>query len=105
MAYASKDPVWEEGFTFFVHNIKTQQLLIQVGPKAHFGYVQTVLVNLPLNKALPATQSHINSSHNITASLIPQCLKSAECVLGKGAREEDPSGRPDPASESTAVHF
>lgn len=30
VAYASKDPVWEEGFTFFVHNIKTQQLQIEV---------------------------------------------------------------------------
>lgn len=30
MVYASKDPVWEEGFTFFVHNIKDQQLSVQV---------------------------------------------------------------------------
>ncbi|KAJ0037231.1 hypothetical protein NL108_017289, partial [Boleophthalmus pectinirostris] len=29
VVYASKDPVWEEGFTFFVHNIKTQQLQVQ----------------------------------------------------------------------------
>lgn len=28
--YASKDPVWEQGFTFFVHNVKTQQLTVQV---------------------------------------------------------------------------
>uniref|UniRef100_A0A8C3A5J8 Extended synaptotagmin-like protein 3 n=1 Tax=Cyclopterus lumpus TaxID=8103 RepID=A0A8C3A5J8_CYCLU len=30
VAFASKDPVWEQGFTFFVHNVQTQQLLVQV---------------------------------------------------------------------------
>ncbi|XP_039883597.1 extended synaptotagmin-3 [Simochromis diagramma] len=30
VVYASKDPVWEEGFTFFVRNVKAQQLSIQV---------------------------------------------------------------------------
>uniref|UniRef100_A0A672ICW4 Extended synaptotagmin-3-like n=1 Tax=Salarias fasciatus TaxID=181472 RepID=A0A672ICW4_SALFA len=28
--YASKDPVWEEGFTFFIRNARTQQLKVQV---------------------------------------------------------------------------
>lgn len=30
VVYSSKDPVWEEGFTFFVHDVKTQQLNVQV---------------------------------------------------------------------------
>ncbi|KAM3861920.1 extended synaptotagmin-2-B-like [Diretmus argenteus] len=30
VVYASKDPVWEEGFTFFVHNLKNQQLNVEV---------------------------------------------------------------------------
>lgn len=29
VVYSSKDPVWEEGFTFFVHDVKTQ-LSVQV---------------------------------------------------------------------------
>lgn len=33
VVFASKDPVWEEGFTFFVHNVKTQQLIVQVCEK------------------------------------------------------------------------
>lgn len=30
VVFASKDPVWEEGFTFFVHSVKVQQLIVQV---------------------------------------------------------------------------
>uniref|UniRef100_A0A3P9CHY2 Extended synaptotagmin-like protein 3 n=1 Tax=Maylandia zebra TaxID=106582 RepID=A0A3P9CHY2_9CICH len=30
VAYASKDPVWEKGFTFFVHNVSAQELIVQV---------------------------------------------------------------------------
>nr|XP_024657627.1 extended synaptotagmin-2-like [Maylandia zebra] len=29
VAYASKDPVWEKGFTFFVHNVSAQELIVQ----------------------------------------------------------------------------
>lgn len=30
VVYASKDPVWEQGFNFFVRNVKTQQLIVQI---------------------------------------------------------------------------
>ncbi|XP_019208704.1 extended synaptotagmin-3 isoform X1 [Oreochromis niloticus] len=30
VVYASKDPVWEEGFTFFVRDVNVQQLFVQV---------------------------------------------------------------------------
>ncbi|XP_032422919.1 extended synaptotagmin-3 isoform X1 [Xiphophorus hellerii] len=30
VAYLSKNPVWEQGFNFFVQNVKTQQLTLQV---------------------------------------------------------------------------
>ncbi|XP_014851559.1 PREDICTED: extended synaptotagmin-3-like isoform X2 [Poecilia mexicana] len=30
VAYTSKNPVWEQGFNFFVQNVKTQQLTLQV---------------------------------------------------------------------------
>ncbi|KAK1903465.1 Extended synaptotagmin-3 [Dissostichus eleginoides] len=50
VAYASKDPKWEEGFTFFVHNVKTQQLMIQV--KEHEKKTQLGIFNLPLTRLL-----------------------------------------------------
>ncbi|XP_056145436.1 extended synaptotagmin-3 isoform X2 [Lampris incognitus] len=50
VVYASKDPVWEEGFTFFVHNIENQHLIVQVkeqGKKTLLG-----ALNLPLSRLL-----------------------------------------------------
>ncbi|XP_019118935.2 extended synaptotagmin-3 [Larimichthys crocea] len=53
VAYASKDPVWEEGFTFFVHDIKTQQLSLQV--KQQEKKTQLGMLNLPLSRLLSAS--------------------------------------------------
>ncbi|XP_034549314.1 extended synaptotagmin-3 [Notolabrus celidotus] len=50
VVYASKDPVWEEGFTFFVQNVKTQQLSVQV--KEHEKKNQLGVVNIPLHRLL-----------------------------------------------------
>uniref|UniRef100_A0A3Q3CC44 Extended synaptotagmin-like protein 3 n=1 Tax=Haplochromis burtoni TaxID=8153 RepID=A0A3Q3CC44_HAPBU len=50
IVYASKDPVWEEGFTFFVRDVNTQQLSVQVKEpekKNHLG-----VLNLPLSRLL-----------------------------------------------------
>ncbi|XP_028992074.1 extended synaptotagmin-3 [Betta splendens] len=50
IVFASKDPVWEEGFTFFVHNVKTQQLIVQV--KEPEKKTQLGVLVLPLNRLL-----------------------------------------------------
>ncbi|XP_073329093.1 extended synaptotagmin-3 isoform X2 [Pagrus major] len=58
IAFASKDPVWEEGFTFFVHDIKTQQLSVQIKEPEK----KTVLgvLNLPLSRLLNASNMAID---------------------------------------------
>uniref|UniRef100_A0A672IDM4 Extended synaptotagmin-3-like n=1 Tax=Salarias fasciatus TaxID=181472 RepID=A0A672IDM4_SALFA len=48
--YASKDPVWEEGFTFFIRNARTQQLKVQV--KEHEKKTQLGVLNIPLTRLL-----------------------------------------------------
>ncbi|XP_041806701.1 extended synaptotagmin-3 isoform X2 [Chelmon rostratus] len=50
VVYASKDPVWEEGFTFFVHNVQTQRLMVQV--KEHEKKTPLGVLNLPLTRLL-----------------------------------------------------
>ncbi|XP_072253980.1 extended synaptotagmin-3 [Leuresthes tenuis] len=50
VVYASKDPTFEEGFTFFVQNIKTQQLIVQV--KEHEKKTLLGVLNLPLSRLL-----------------------------------------------------
>ncbi|CAB1419171.1 unnamed protein product [Pleuronectes platessa] len=50
VVFASKDPVWEEGFTFFVHNVKTQQLSLKV--KEPEKKTPLGVLNLPLTRLL-----------------------------------------------------
>ncbi|XP_019724899.1 extended synaptotagmin-3 [Hippocampus comes] len=48
VAFSTKDPVWEEGFTFFVHDIKTQQLIVQI--KENEKKTQLGILRLPLSR-------------------------------------------------------
>uniref|UniRef100_I3JA21 Extended synaptotagmin-like protein 3 n=1 Tax=Oreochromis niloticus TaxID=8128 RepID=I3JA21_ORENI len=50
VVYASKDPVWEEGFTFFVRNVKAQHLSIQVKEPEKKNPLG--VLNLPLSRLL-----------------------------------------------------
>ncbi|KAM9804520.1 extended synaptotagmin-3 [Neosynchiropus ocellatus] len=50
VAFSSKDPVWEEGFTFFVHDVNSQQLVIQV--KEHEKKTALGILSLPLTRLL-----------------------------------------------------
>ncbi|XP_068186269.1 extended synaptotagmin-3 [Antennarius striatus] len=50
VVYSSKDPVWEEGFTFFVRDAKAQQLVVQV--REHEKKNALGIFNLPLNRLL-----------------------------------------------------
>lgn len=78
VVYASKDPAWEEGFTFFVHNVSTQQLLLQV--KEHEKKQQLGVFHLPLSRLLnisdmtldqrvPLERSGANSQIKLKATL------------------------------------
>ncbi|XP_008278562.1 extended synaptotagmin-3 [Stegastes partitus] len=78
VAYASKDPVFEEGFTFFVHNVRTQQLIVQV--KEHEKKTLLGVLNLPLSRLLstsnmmvdqrfPLERSGANSQIKLKATL------------------------------------
>ncbi|XP_029700687.1 extended synaptotagmin-3 [Takifugu rubripes] len=50
VVYSSKDPAWEEGFTFFVHSVKKQQLCVQI--KEHEKKTLLGTLSLPLNRLL-----------------------------------------------------
>ncbi|XP_076730831.1 extended synaptotagmin-3-like [Maylandia zebra] len=56
VAYASKDPVWEKGFTFFVHNVSAQELIVQVKEPEKKNLVG--VLSLPL--------SHLLRTSNLT---------------------------------------
>uniref|UniRef100_A0A8D0ACC8 Extended synaptotagmin-like protein 3 n=1 Tax=Sander lucioperca TaxID=283035 RepID=A0A8D0ACC8_SANLU len=78
VVYASKDPVWEEGFTFFVHNVKTQQLIVQVKEsekKTQLGVLHLPLARLlnisdmTIDHRLPLERSGVNSQIKLKATL------------------------------------
>ncbi|CAL8372099.1 unnamed protein product [Arctogadus glacialis] len=48
VAYASNKPVWEEGFTFFVHSIKNEQLTVEV--KEHEKKNVLGVLTIPLSR-------------------------------------------------------
>ncbi|XP_004082055.1 extended synaptotagmin-3 [Oryzias latipes] len=48
VVYANKDPEWGEGFTFFVQNVKTQELIIHV--KEYDKKTSLGKLELPLNR-------------------------------------------------------
>ncbi|KAJ8410630.1 hypothetical protein AAFF_G00195340 [Aldrovandia affinis] len=51
--YASKDPIWEECFTFFVHSVKNQQLKVQIKEPEKKTPLGTL--TLPLTRLLNAS--------------------------------------------------
>ncbi|XP_036396445.1 extended synaptotagmin-3 isoform X2 [Megalops cyprinoides] len=53
VVYASKDPIWEECFTFFVHSVMNQQLNVQI--KEHEKKTLLGTLSLPLTRLLQAS--------------------------------------------------
>nr|XP_046259476.1 extended synaptotagmin-3 [Scatophagus argus] len=66
VVYSSKDPVWEQGFTFFVHNVKTQQLTVQV--KEHEKKTQLGILKLPLSRLLNTSNMTIDQRFSLERS-------------------------------------
>ncbi|XP_023278959.1 extended synaptotagmin-3-like [Seriola lalandi dorsalis] len=66
VAYASKDPVWEEGFTFFVHNVKTQELRVQV--KEQEKKTSLGSLNLPLDRLLNTSNMTLDQRFQLERS-------------------------------------
>ncbi|KAK2839528.1 hypothetical protein Q5P01_013268 [Channa striata] len=66
VVYASKDPVWEEGFTFFVHNVKTQQLMVQV--KEHEKKTQLGVLSIQLSRLLNTSNMSLDQRFQLELS-------------------------------------
>ncbi|XP_061579912.1 extended synaptotagmin-3 [Cololabis saira] len=78
VAFASKDPAWEEGFTFFVQDVNTQQLVIQVKEqekKTQLGVLTLSLhrllntSNMTLDQRFMLERSGANSQIKLKATL------------------------------------
>ncbi|XP_060909813.1 extended synaptotagmin-3 [Labrus mixtus] len=66
VVFASKDPVWEEGFTFFVHSVKTQQLSLQI--KAHEKKSELGVLNIPLSRLINTSNMTLDQRFQLERS-------------------------------------
>ncbi|KAL6101261.1 esyt3 [Pungitius sinensis] len=75
VAYASKDPVWEQGFTFFVHNVKTQQLTVQIKVNEKKTAAPLGVLNVPLSRLLNASDMTLDQRFQLERSGVNSQIK------------------------------
>ncbi|XP_067459195.1 extended synaptotagmin-3 [Thunnus thynnus] len=94
VVFASKDPVWEEGFTFFVHNVKTQQLIVQV--KEHDKKTQLGVLNLPLTRLLNISNMTLDQRLQLERSGANSQIKLKATLRILSEEKPPPKIVPDP---------
>ncbi|XP_068422649.1 extended synaptotagmin-2 isoform X2 [Clinocottus analis] len=108
--YKTNEPVWEEAFTFLIHNPRTQELQVEVKDEKHECSLGTL--TLPLSRLLEAEEMTLNQRFPLKNSG-PSCtlkMKMALRVLCLDQPPSSPSGsapasvplnRNRPAADST----
>ncbi|KAK7938881.1 hypothetical protein WMY93_002207 [Mugilogobius chulae] len=93
VVYASKDPAWEEGFTFFVHNVQTQQLQVQV--KEPEKKTPLGVLSLPLSRLLPLSDMTLDQRFPLERSGATSQIKLKATL--RILTEDKPPPKIDPA--------
>uniref|UniRef100_A0A8C5H759 C2 domain-containing protein n=1 Tax=Gouania willdenowi TaxID=441366 RepID=A0A8C5H759_GOUWI len=78
VVFSSKDPAWEEGFSFFVRNVRTEQLSLQVR-KTQLG-----VLHLPLSRLLATSNMSLDQRFQLERSGANSQIK-LKAVLRVGA--------------------
>ncbi|CAJ1072987.1 extended synaptotagmin-2-A isoform X1 [Xyrichtys novacula] len=76
--YKTNEPVWEEAFTFFIHNPKTQELEVEVKDEKHECSLGTLTV--PLTRLLEAEEMTLNQRFPLKNSG-PSCTLKMKMAL------------------------
>uniref|UniRef100_A0A4W6C9U4 Extended synaptotagmin 2 n=1 Tax=Lates calcarifer TaxID=8187 RepID=A0A4W6C9U4_LATCA len=104
--YKTNEPVWEEAFTFLIHNPKSQELEVEVKDEKHECSLGTL--TLPLSRLLEAADMTLTQRFPLKNSG-PSCTLKMKMALRVGrqpVRRSDPSNqtpRPSVSSESPKV--
>ncbi|XP_029386817.1 extended synaptotagmin-3 [Echeneis naucrates] len=99
VVYASKDPVWEEGFTFFVHDVKTQQLSVKViehEKKSPLGSL-----NLPLSRLLSISNMTLDQRFQLERSGASSQIKLKATLRVLALEKPAPKILVNPPSQAT----
>uniref|UniRef100_A0A3B4XC50 Extended synaptotagmin 2 n=1 Tax=Seriola lalandi dorsalis TaxID=1841481 RepID=A0A3B4XC50_SERLL len=81
--FKTNEPVWEEAFTFLIHNPKTQELEVEVKDAKHECSLGTVTV--PLSRLLEAEDMTLNQRFPLKNSG-PSCTVKMKMALRVGGR-------------------
>lgn len=98
--YKTHEPVWEESFTFLVHNPKCQELEVEVKDEKHECSLGTLTIHL--NTLLEAKDMTVNKSYPLKNSR-PSCTIKIKMALRVLCLEKDTSSPADPSTSSVQV--
>ncbi|XP_076005312.1 extended synaptotagmin-2-like isoform X2 [Genypterus blacodes] len=98
--YKTNEPVWEEAFTFLIHNPKLQQLEVEVKDEKHECSLGTLL--LPLSRLLEAENMTLNQGFPLKNSG-PSCSLKMKIALWVLCVDKTPSLSPDSGPSSVQV--
>ncbi|XP_076023946.1 extended synaptotagmin-3 [Genypterus blacodes] len=90
--FASKDPVWEEGFTFFVHDIKDQQLNVQVKEQESKNLLG--VFNLALSRLLVISDMVLDQRFQLEHSGANSQIKMKATLRILSAEKQEPKIKP-----------
>ncbi|XP_037313811.2 extended synaptotagmin-2 isoform X2 [Pungitius pungitius] len=98
--YKTNEPVWEEAFTFLIHNPKTQELQVEVKDEKHDCSLGTLM--FPLSRLLEAENMTLNQRFTLRNSG-PNCTLKMKMALRVLCLDKSSSSGPNPAPSSAQV--
>ncbi|XP_063070377.1 extended synaptotagmin-3 isoform X2 [Engraulis encrasicolus] len=98
IVYASKDPTWEEGFTFFVHNVHNQVLNVQVKEPDKKSVLGTL--TLPLTRLMNTSDLVMDQRFQLERSGANSLIKLKATLRLLKLEKAEP--KPEPIPEPQA---
>uniref|UniRef100_A0A8D2ZVW1 Extended synaptotagmin-like protein 2a n=1 Tax=Scophthalmus maximus TaxID=52904 RepID=A0A8D2ZVW1_SCOMX len=93
--YKTNEPVWEEAFTFLIHNPKSQELQVEVKDEKHECSLGTI--TLPLSRLLEADDMTLNQRFPLKNSG-PGCTVKMKMALRVRVKDPSPASNSNPSS-------
>ncbi|XP_073346862.1 extended synaptotagmin-2-like isoform X2 [Pagrus major] len=98
--YKTNEPVWEEAFTFLIHNPRSQELEVEVKDEKHECSLGTL--TLPLSRLLEAEDMTLNQRFTMKNSG-PSCTLKMKMALRVLCLDKDPSSPSDTTPSNVQV--
>ncbi|XP_026169726.1 extended synaptotagmin-2-A isoform X1 [Mastacembelus armatus] len=98
--YKTNEPVWEEAFTFLIHNPKTQELEVEVKDQKHDCSLGTL--KMPLSRLLEADKMTLNKHFPLKSSG-PSCTLKMKMALKVLCLDDKASSPSDSAPSSVQI--